>query len=150
MKKVIKNKYVIFCVLYWGIAGILLYRISSLGLCTIGTSDAIAQHYPVMAYVRNLWRECFGSLLRGEHFTFPMVDFTVGMGEDTISALNYYGLGDPFYLLTMLSSQENLPYFYSFFLYFRIYTGYKTPFRYCPVTDFLFLASSLGEPVATT
>ncbi len=108
-----------------------MYRISSLGLCTIGTSDAIAQHYPVMAYVRNLWRECFGSLLRGEHFTFPMVDFTVGMGEDTISALNYYGLGDPFYLLTMLSSQENLPYFYSFFLYFRIYTGGLAFMAFC-------------------
>lgn len=123
MEKVIKNKYVLFSILYWGITGLLLYKISSLGLCTLGTSDAIAQHYPVMSYVRTLWKECFGALLRGEHYTFPMVDFTVGMGEDTISALNYYGLGDPFYLLTMLSSQENLPYFYSFFLYFRIYTG---------------------------
>ncbi|MDE7416096.1 MAG: YfhO family protein [Lachnospiraceae bacterium] len=121
--KGIKNKYVIYSILYWGIIGVLLYRISALGLCTIGTSDAIAQHYPAMSYIRRLWKECFRALFTGEHYTFPMVDFTVGMGESTISALNYYGLGDPFYLLTMLSSQENLPYFYSVFFYFRVYIG---------------------------
>lgn len=123
IKKAIKSKYVIYSILYWAMIGPLLYKISTLGLCAMGTSDAIAQHYPAMSYIRRLWMDCFDTLLRGEHYVFPMVDFTVGMGENTIAALNYYGLGDPFYLLTMLSSQEELPYFYSFFLYFRIYLG---------------------------
>ena len=123
LKKAIKNKYIIYSIIYWAMIGPLLYKISTLGLCTIGTSDAIAQHYPAMSYIRRLWKDCFSTLLRGEHYVFPMVDFTVGMGENTIAALNYYGLGDPFYLLTLLSTQENLPYFYSFFFYFRVFLG---------------------------
>lgn len=123
LKKGIKNKYVIYSILYWVMTGVLLYRISALGLCTIGTSDAIAQHYPAMSYIRRLWIDFFSAIFHGDHGTFPMIDFTVGMGENTISALNYYGLGDPFYLLTMLSSQENLPYFYSVFFYFRVFIG---------------------------
>lgn len=123
LEKVIKNKYLLYSIFFWGMIGPFIYKISALGLCTIGTSDAIAQHYPAMSYIRRLWKECFSTLLQGKHYAFPMVDFTVGMGENTIAALNYYGLGDPFYLLTMLSSQENLPYFYSFFLYFRIFLG---------------------------
>lgn len=123
LRQGIKNKYTIYSAIYWIMIGSLLYKISALGLCTIGTSDAIAQHYPAMSYLRRLWVDCFQTLFRGELYVFPMVDFTVGMGENTISALNYYGLGDPFYFLTIFSSQENLPYFYSFFLYFRVYMG---------------------------
>lgn len=123
LRKAVKNKYVVYSILYWLIIGSLLYKISALGLCTIGTTDAISQHYPIMSYIRSLWRNCFLTILNNRRYVFPMVDFTIGMGENTISALNYYGLGDPFYLLTLLSSQENLPYFYSFFFYFRVYAG---------------------------
>lgn len=123
VRKAAKNKYIVYSVIYWLIAGTVIYKISSLGLCTIGTTDAVSQHYPIMSYVRRLWEECFGAILNSGRYVFPMVDFRVGMGENTISALNYYGLGDPFYLLTLLSPQENLPYFYSVFFYFRVYTG---------------------------
>ena len=123
LRKAVKNKYIIYSILYWLIAGTLICKISSLGLCTIGTTDAISQHYPIMGHVRRLLEECFGAILNGGRYVFPMVDFRAGMGENTISALNYYGLGDPFYLLTLLPSQENLPYFYSVFFYFRVYIG---------------------------
>jgi uncharacterized membrane protein YfhO len=52
-----------------------------------------------------------------------MVDWTVGMGENTIASLNYYGLGDVFYLLTAFVPENLMPYFYSFLLYFRIFLG---------------------------
>ncbi|MDE7418040.1 MAG: YfhO family protein [Lachnospiraceae bacterium] len=76
-----------------------------------------------MVYIRRLLINYFTALVHKESFVFPMIDFTIGMGDDTIAALNYYGLGDPFYFLTMLVSEENLPYFYSVFFYFRVYLG---------------------------
>lgn len=89
----------------------------------MGVSDAIAQHYPIMCHIRDMWIDFFDALASGRHYTFPMVDFAVGMGENTISALNYYGLGDPFYVLTVLASEETLPHFYTLFFFFRIYLG---------------------------
>lgn len=123
MKKILSNKYFLYSVCFWGFIGPLIYYISSLGLCTIGTSDAVSQIYPIMLYVRRLLVRFFDALLQGERFTYPMVDFTLGMGDDTIAALNWHGLGDPFYLLTIFSSEQNLPYFYSVLFYLRVYLG---------------------------
>ncbi len=123
IRNLIKNKYSIFTICFWAFIGPLVYYISSIGLCTTGTGDAISQHYPIMVYVRSLWVDFWQTLLHGEKYVFPMVNFCVGMGDDTIMALNYYGLSDPFYLLTVLVSEENLPYFYSVLFYLRVYLG---------------------------
>ncbi|MCM1182529.1 MAG: YfhO family protein [Roseburia sp.] len=123
VKNFIKSRYFIFTVCFWAFTGPLVYYISSLGLCMTGTGDAISQHYPIMVYVRSLWIDFWQALLHGERFVFPMVNFSIGMGDDTIMALNYYGLNDPFYLLTVLVSEENLPYFYSVLFYLRVYLG---------------------------
>ena len=123
MKKVIINKYVIYTICFWAFIGPLIYYISSIGLFAGGHSDAIWQHYPIMVYIRKFWMNIFNSLWNRESLIVPMIDFSIGMGEDVISALNYYGFGDPFYLLTIFVSEENLPYFYSVFFYFRVYLG---------------------------
>lgn len=124
MKKRVWNKYFVFSVLYWILTGLYIYYyLFSWGSCAMAIADAISQHYPAMVYIRRMWIDFFSALVNGKHYIFPMVDFTIGMGENTISALNYYGLGDPFYILTVLSSEENLPYFYSIFFFFRIYLG---------------------------
>lgn len=123
MEKRIKNKYLIYTICFWSFAGPLIYYISSLGLFAGGHSDAIWQHYPIMVYIRRFLIEFFSAIAHREAFVFPMVDFSIGMGDDVIAALNYYGFGDPFYLLTVFVSEENLPYFYSVFFYFRVYLG---------------------------
>lgn len=123
VKKIVWNKYTIFTVCFWAFIGLLVYYISSIGLCAVGVADAVSQHYPAMVYVRSLWVDFWSALLHGEKYVFPMVNFSLGMGEDTITALHYYGLGDPFYMLTALVSEENLSYFYSVLFYLRVYLG---------------------------
>ncbi len=45
MQKVVRNKYFLYTICYWGFIGALVYQISILGLCTIATSDAVSQIY---------------------------------------------------------------------------------------------------------
>ncbi len=123
MKKAITNKYILYTVCFWAFIGPLLAYIFSLGLVTIGTSDAISQIYPVMLYTKRLLDEFINSIFTGTKFTFPMLNTTLGMGDDNIAALNWHGFGDPFYLLSVFSSEQNLPYFYSILFYFRVYLG---------------------------
>ena len=126
MQKVVRNKYFLYTICYWGFIGALVYQISILGLCTIATSDAVSQIYPILLYTRRLWLNFFQSVFEGKSFVYPMVDFTLGMGDDTIVALNYYGLQDPFYILSVFFSEEYLPYFYTLLFYIRVYLGGAT------------------------
>lgn len=120
MKKFIGNKYVIYTLLFWGGIATLIMYISSIGLCTLGTSDAVSQIYPIMFYVRRLLLNLFDGLMKHTEVAFPMFDYTIGMGDDVIIALNWHGLGDPFYIFSVLVSEKNLPYFCSWLFYFKV------------------------------
>lgn len=53
-------KYILYTICFWGFIGPLIYKISKMGLATIGTSDAISQIYPIMMYTRGLLKELLG------------------------------------------------------------------------------------------
>ena len=116
-------KYIIYTIFFVMTSGYLIYRAFHGGYIATGGSDAITQMYPAMLYIGRNVREFFQAMLAGDKYTFPMVEWSLGMGENTISTLNYYGLGDPFYLLSAFFSEEKMPYFYTVFFYFRLYLG---------------------------
>ena len=89
----------------------------------LGGDDAVTQHYPAMLYISRVAKKFVRALISGEKFIFPMYEWTLGMGESTIATLNWYGFTDPFYWLSGLFTEEQLPYFYSFFFYARVYFG---------------------------
>jgi hypothetical protein len=98
MKKLEKyklNKYVLYAICFWLFIGPLIYKISKLGLATFGGWDAITQTYQVMLYTSQLVKEFISALLGDGSFTFPMIEWNLGMGDDVIVALNWYGFGDP-------------------------------------------------------
>lgn len=88
MKKIIMNKYILYTLMFWGFIGYLLANIFSLGLCAVGAADAISQHYPIMKHIRLLFLDFFTSLVEGQEYAFPMFEFNLGMGENTIASLN--------------------------------------------------------------
>lgn len=116
-------KYLLFSVCYWIIIGPLMYRSFSGGWTAFGTSDAIVQIYPVMLYVSRLLKSFFSAVFTGKTFTFPMVEYTLGMGDDVIATLNWHGFGDPFYLLTAFVPEQYMPYCYGFLFYLRVFVG---------------------------
>lgn len=77
--------------------------------------DGLDQHYPILLYYGRLLR----GILTGQGF--PMVDFKIGLGFDTITTINYYALGDPLTLLTVFMTKKNGVFFYNFLILLRFY-----------------------------
>lgn len=116
-----------------GVLFLLLFSIAFLGifLCTyalfflngksfIWNYDGIKQHFAALVYLGRYYRELAGSFLRGD-FTLPMFDFSIGMGEDIITTLNFYGLGDPLTLLAAFVPEQKMEVLYDFLVVFRMY-----------------------------
>ncbi|MCI8364417.1 MAG: YfhO family protein [Eubacterium sp.] len=82
--------------------------------------DGIKQHYAALCYLGRYYREIFSGILRGD-FVPPMFDLSLGMGEDIMTTLNFYGLGDPLTLLAALVPEEKTEYLYDFLVVLRIY-----------------------------
>lgn len=90
------------------------------GKSFIWNYDGIKQHFTALAYLGNYYREIASNLLQGD-FTLPMFDFSIGMGEDIITTLNFYGLGDPLTLLAAFVPEQKTEMLYQFLVVFRMY-----------------------------
>lgn len=90
------------------------------GKSLIWDYDGIKQHYAALVYLGRYYREIFSGFLRGD-FVVPMFDFSLGMGEDIITTLNFYGLGDPLTLLAAFTPEAGVEYLYDFLVIFRMY-----------------------------
>ena len=62
--------------------------------------DGNKQHFPALLYLRDYYLKVAGNLFSG-HFTLPMFDFSIGMGEDILTTLNFYGMGNPLTLFSV-------------------------------------------------
>lgn len=82
--------------------------------------DGIKQHYAALVYLGRYYREAAASFLHGD-FTLPMFDFSIGMGEDIVTTLNFYGLGDPLTLLAAFVPDAHMEKLYNFLVVFRMY-----------------------------
>lgn len=112
------TKYMIFTVCFWGYVIPKLIHIFNLGLTMFGGWDAITQMFPTMVMIRRTLLDMFQS-----GSDFPMINWNVGMGADTLVTFNWHGLGDPLYLITIFFSEETLPYVYGVLFFFKVYLG---------------------------
>lgn len=92
--------------------------------------DGNKQHFPALLYLRDYYMKVAGNIFSG-HFTLPMFDFSIGMGEDILTTLNFYGLGDPLTLLSVFVPKQNMEMFYNFLVAFRMYLAGLTFIFYC-------------------
>lgn len=87
----------------------------------IGGTDGYQQHFVVFQYMHSYYRQLLGQLLQG-NFTLPMFDFTIGLGEDVLTTLGYYGLGDPLAVLAALLAPANkLPHAFTALYVLRVF-----------------------------
>lgn len=117
-----KKCFLLFTFLFWGGFFIFLFRHVVGRTMALGGTDGVQQHYPAMVFIGRYIRQVFDNLMHGT-LVFPLVNYEIGMGDDVINALNYYGFGDPFYLLAAFFTERTMPWFYTGLFYFRIYLG---------------------------
>ncbi|MCM1244874.1 MAG: YfhO family protein [Roseburia sp.] len=124
MQKLKKQKALCFLLFFsLAFAGITLctyFLFLKNGKSLIWDYDGIKQHYAALVYLGRYYREVFSGFLHGD-FAVPMFDFSLGMGEDIITTLNFYGLGDPLTLLAVFVPDAGMEYLYDFLVIFRIY-----------------------------
>lgn len=90
------------------------------GKSFIWTTDGRSQFYPALAYIGRYLRQLCISILHGE-WNIPLFDLNIGLGEDIISSLNFYGLGDPLHLIAVFVPTRYIEYLYDFLFVFRLY-----------------------------
>lgn len=101
--------------------GALLLPFVQDGRFLIEGSDGYQQHFLVFQYLRGYYQRLLGQLLQG-NFTLPMFDFTIGLGEDVLATLGYYGLGDPLAVLAaLLAPAGKLPHAFTALYVLRIF-----------------------------
>ena len=78
------------------------------GTYFIWGADGYSQMYPVFCYFVSYVRQMLAGLAHGR-LSLPLYDFTLGLGGDILSTLNWHGFGNPFYLLGLLAPENKLP-----------------------------------------
>ncbi len=114
-KKLLYNPYLLYSIAFLILLPIVFYPFLAEGKSFVWNVDGINQHFPILLY--------YGRILRGilTGAGFAMVDFTLGMGFDTITTLHYYVLGDPLALLSVFMNLENGTAFYTALILLRLY-----------------------------
>ena len=112
-------------------------------ITTIWNADAAGQYYPAFLYIGQYVRNIFLNISKGI-FSFPVYDLSIGMGENIIGCLNYYGFGDPFNVLAVFATKENGPIVYAVVYLVRLYLGGISALIYCKEMSFHEIASVIG------
>ena len=82
------------------------------GKSNIFNGDAMVQYLYSLSYLGSWLREGIMTFFQGEGFTFPMWDLSVGMGQDVMTTLHYYGFTDPLSWLSVFFHEKNMWIFY--------------------------------------
>ncbi len=123
--KLFKNTFFIYSVFFFLLLPVVFLPFLKEGRSFVWNVDGISQHYPALIY--------YGKLLRGifRGNGFPMVDFSVGMGYDTITTLHYYVLGDPVSLLAVFMTENNGVMVYTLLILLRFYLAGISFLAFC-------------------
>ena len=74
--------------------------------------DSYTQHLKAMIYISKWYRQILRSLIHLDFGAISNYSFSIGYGSDAMTSLAYYGVGDPFYLLSALVPTKYIYLFY--------------------------------------
>ena len=120
-----QHQSIILFTLLFGLVFILgYYPLWSQKLSLIWKIDSVGQYYPAFIYTGRYLQDFILGLFSGQ-INLPSFDLSIGMGEDVIGSLNYYGFGDPLNIFSVFVTAQNAPYLFTFMIIFRMWlSGY--------------------------
>ena len=120
------NKYALFLSYSVAFTGVFLICYSWFLIAhktVIWEIDGIEQQYYGLLYCGRFFKNLVKGLASGNGFSVPLWDMTIGYGADVLTSVHYYGLGDPFVLLTALVPENHMDKFCFILLFLRLYTA---------------------------
>ena len=79
------------------------------------------QHYKALVYYAKYLRSIIRNLFYDHCLVFPQWDFSLGEGNDILSTLHYYVIGDPFTLLSVFVPTRFMWVYYVVMVLLRLY-----------------------------
>lgn len=89
--------------------------------------DGVYQHFNTLVYYGKYLRKILHSLFVEHKFCVPMWDMSIGYGADILTTLNYYAVGDPLTLLSVLVPGSLTEYLYAALIILRFYLQQPLP-----------------------
>lgn len=120
-RKRLRDYFVIYTILFTGIALIVYGTFLKSGKSMIWQADGITQHYNALVYFGRWGREIIRNLLVNHELSVPLWDFNLGYGADIPATLHYYVIGDPLALLSIAVPSRYTEYLYGALIIFRLY-----------------------------
>lgn len=109
-----------------------IYNHKSFVFCdTNGGGDGLVQHYNGFVYFGKYLRRIIRVLLREHQLIIPTWDLNIGYGQDILTTLNFYVIGEPLNLLSALVPTKYSEAAYTFLIVLRLYLAGITFSLFC-------------------
>ena len=116
-----KSFFLLYSCLFAVVAFAVFYHYMEYGITFVRNGDGYYQHYTALEYFGKWLRRIIYTLFSEHKLVIPNWDFSIGLGSDVITTFNYYVIGDPLTLLSVLVPVKYTPYLYTFLCLFRYY-----------------------------
>lgn len=120
LKKIVNSHYLIYSVVAVIAFTAVFYWVWSQDKTFIWVPDSSSQHFASFVYLGKYLREIVHNLFSG-HFVIPQYNFSMGFGEDILTTLHYYVIGDPLNIVSAFVPEKYAPYAYSVLMVVRYY-----------------------------
>ena len=121
-RKNAKREYYVRYTLLFLLAALIVYiRFIVNGKSFLWASDGTDQHFTALAWFGQYLREYLTGIVARGDFTLPQWSFSLGAGDDILTTLHYYCIGDPLDLLAVFFRPENTEGLYTFLILLRLY-----------------------------
>lgn len=95
------------------------------GRVSVWYYDGKTQNYNALVYIGVWGRDLLKNIFINHSFEIPTYSFTLGYGGDVVQFLHFYGLGDPFNLLSVFVPSGKTIFLYHILIIVRLYlAGY--------------------------
>lgn len=120
LKKFVNSHYLLYCAVACVAFFAVFYWFIHEQRTFIWVPDSSSQHFASFVYLGKYLREIVKNLFAG-HLVIPQYNFSMGFGEDILTTLHYYVIGDPLNLISALVPTEYSPHAYSAIMVLRYF-----------------------------
>lgn len=120
-KKQIKQYYLTYTVAAVLLLAVVYAPFAAAGKTFVHYGDGVSQHCRALIYCGEWLREIGRTLVKEHRLVIPEWDFSIGLGANILTTLNYYAIGDPLNLFAAFVPTRYMPYFFSFLVLVRNY-----------------------------
>lgn len=116
-----KNYWLVYSFVFALFIGLCLHWVW-LGQSSLNSQgDDFRQHYNALLYIGRWYRQIVKNVLVNRKLEIPLYEWNLGYGSDIITTFSYYGIADPFYVLSAIVPAIYIEYLFWILIVLRSY-----------------------------